>query len=99
MAGLVWDDISEKVYQTGIDHGVLYLHDGRVAVWNGLISVEESSTTELKSFFLDGVKYLETLSPGDFQGKLKAFTYPDEFDSVNGIGEVSPGLALYDQPS
>jgi len=98
MAVLTWDEVGERVYQIGIDRGVLYLHDGTVAVWNGLIDVEEGSNAELKSFWLDGVKYLENLSPGDFQGKLKAFTYPDEFDSVNGIATVAPGLDYYEQP-
>ena len=31
MAALVWDQIGERIYQTGIDHGVLYLQDGTVA--------------------------------------------------------------------
>lgn len=101
MATLVWDQVGERFYQSGIDHGVLYLHDGTVAVWNGLIAVEESTVSELKSFHLDGVKYLENLIPGDFSGKLRAFTYPDEFDSVNGIVNpgTSPGLDYYDQPA
>jgi hypothetical protein len=98
MAVLVWDQIGEKFYQTGIDHGVLYLHDGRVAVWNGLIEMEESSNSELKSFYLDGFKYLENLTPSDFEGKLKAYTYPDEFNEVNGLAEVAPGLTYYEQP-
>jgi len=98
MAVLVWDEIGDRTYQTGVDHGVLYLQDGTVAVWNGLTDVEESPNGELKSFYLDGIKYLENLSPNDFVGKLKAFTYPDEFDSVNGIAHVSPGLSYYDQP-
>lgn len=99
MATLVWDKVGERIYQTGIDRGVLYLHDGTVAVWNGLTDVEESSVSELKSFYLDGVKYLENLLPGDFSGKLKAFTYPEEFDSVNGIASVALGLDYYDQPA
>jgi hypothetical protein len=99
MATLVWDQVGERVYQTGVDHGVLYLHDGTVAVWNGLTSVEESSDSELKVFYLDGVKYLENLIPGDFSGTLKAFTYPDEFDAINGIATFSPGLSYYNQPS
>lgn len=98
MATLVWDKIGERIYQTGIDKGVLYLHDGTAVPWNGLINVEESSNSELKSFYLDGVKFLENLSPGDFVGKLTAFTYPDEFDKVNGIAHVAPGMALYEQP-
>jgi len=98
MAVLVWDKPGEKFYQTGIDHGVLYLHDGTVAVWNGLIGMEETSNAELRSFYLDGFKFLENLTPRDFEGTLKAYTYPDEFDSVNGIAEVSPVLTYYEQP-
>lgn len=98
MTALAWDKTSERTYQTGIDRGVLYLHDGRAVPWNGLIGVEESSNSELKSFYLDGVKYLENLTPGDFLAKLKAFTYPDEFDDVNGIVTPAPGLSYHEQP-
>lgn len=98
MSTLTWDQIGERTFQTGVDRGVLYLPDGTVVPWNGLTAVEHSSVKESKSFFLDGVKYLETLSPGDFVGKLKAFTYPDEFDPINGVAEVADGLAYYDQP-
>lgn len=101
MATLVWDEVGERLYQSGVDHGVLYLQDGRAVVWNGITNVEESTATELKSFVLDGVKYLEYLLPGDFSGKLSAYTYPEEFDEVNGIVMVgtSPGFAFHDQPS
>jgi len=95
---LEWDQVGERIYQTGVDHGVLYLQDGTVSVWNGLVDIEESPSADLKSFFLDGVKYLENLSPGDFVAKLKAFTYPDEFDSVNGIAHPAPGLSYHEQP-
>ena len=99
MTSLVWDETGEKKFQTGVDRGVLYLHDGTVAVWNGLVEVEEESESELKSFWLDGVKYLETLLPGDFTGTLTAFTYPDEFDQVNGLASISAGFSLYNQPA
>jgi hypothetical protein len=99
VTALVWDQAGERIFQSGIDHGVLYLHDGRVVVWNGISGVEESPNVELKSFYQDGLKYLDNLAPGDFVGKLKAYTYPDEFDSVNGLVDVAAGLAFYDQPS
>jgi hypothetical protein len=99
MTKLAWDEIGEKFYQTGVDHGVLYLQDGRVAVWNGLTKIEAGSDSEVKAYYLDGVKYLETVIPGDFSGKLTAFTYPDELDPVVGIGNAIPGLDYYDQPS
>ena len=98
MTALVWDKAGERTYQTGVDRGVLYLHDGTVVPWNGLTGVDESTNSELKAFYLDGVKYLQTLTPGEFLGKLKAFTYPDEFDQVNGIVNPAPGLAYHEQP-
>lgn len=99
MTALEWDKVGERVYQTGVDRGVLYLKDGRSAVWNGLTSVEDTATSESKSFYLDGVKYLETVIPGDYEGKLQAFTYPDELDELTGIKTVVSGVVYYDQPS
>lgn len=99
MTPLVWDQPGERVFQSGVDHGVLYLHEGIAVPWNGLTGVEEDSSSELKEFHLDGVKYLQNLIPGDYSGRLTAFTYPDEFDQVNGITSVAPGLFYHDQPA
>ena len=99
MSALTWDEIGERIYQTGVDRGVLYPRDAEAVVWNGITGVEESSTVELKSHYFEGVKYLEVLIPGDFVGKLKAITYPEEFDVVQGILEVAEGLSFYEQPS
>lgn len=97
---VAWDRVGEHIFQTGVDHGVLYLHDGTSVPWNGLSSVEEFSDSEIKEFYIDGVKFLGILAPGDFQGKLKAYTYPEEFNEVSGIiSPLDPGLLIYDQPS
>lgn len=98
MAALQWDKVGERLFQTGIDRGVLYLHDGTTVVWNGLTSVEDGSIQDNRSFFLDGVKYLEQISPGEYSGKLRAFTYPQEFEPLMGIVPVAPGLLYHDQP-
>lgn len=99
MAELVWGPVGERLFEAGIDRGVLYLHDGRVVPWNGLTGVEESDDREVKPFYMDGVKYLQAQTSGDFSAKLKAYTYPDEFDEVNGVKEVLPGLSYHNQPS
>ena len=99
MAKIVWDKVDEKTYQTGVDHGVLYPQDGPAVPWNGLVGMEESSSSELKAYYLDGVKFLENLSPGEFHGKLKAITYPEEFDQVSGLAIVTPGLIVTEQQS
>jgi len=97
LATLEWDRVGERVYETGVDRGVLYLHDGRSAAWNGLRSVDVGSDSENSSFYLDGVKYLHRVSPGDFTGKLTALTYPEEFDEVSGMQEVAPGMHYHNQ--
>lgn len=99
MTALVWDQVGERFFQTGLDRGVLYLADDVVVPWNGLASVEESFERERKSYYLDGVKYLEYQTLSDFAGKLTAFTYPDEFDEVVGIKDAIGGLMLHDQKS
>jgi hypothetical protein len=98
LATLVWDKAGERFFETGVDRGVLYLQDGRVAAWNGLRSVEEGADAESSSFYIDGVKFLHRVAPGDFQGKLTALTYPDEFEEVVGTSEVAPGMYHYNQP-
>jgi hypothetical protein len=97
LATLEWDRVGERYFETGIDRGVLYLKDGRSVPWNGLRSVEEGSDSESASFYLDGVKYLHRVTPGDFSGKLTALTYPDEFDEVVGTREVGTGMYYYNQ--
>lgn len=98
MAELVWDGVGERTYQSGVDRGVLYPHDASAVVWNGLTSVEEDTETELSSYYIDGVKFLENLAPGEFSGKLSAFTYPDELDRLLGVVEVASGLSFHEQP-
>lgn len=98
MTALVWDQVGERIYQTGIDRGVLYLSDNSGVVWNGIVSVTEVFNPEVQKYYLDGVKYLETHAPGDFAGELRAFTYPDEFDQFCGIVyDESSGISLHNQ--
>src|SRR5436190_53438 len=99
MSTLTWDNLGDHLYQYGIDRGVLYLADGTSVAWNGLTGLDEGSDAERKSFYLDGIKFLETVTPGDFQGTLKAFTYPDEFDEILGIKEDAAGLFFHEQPT
>ncbi len=98
MAVLVWDQVGERKFTTGVDRGVFYYADNDACVpWNGLTSVEETPTKEIKPYYIDGVKYLDAVIPGEFSGRLRAFTYPEEFDLYNGIAEYEPGMAVHDQ--
>ena len=76
----------------------MYLKDGTAVPWNGLVSVDDGVKSEITPVYLDGVKVSASATPGEFDGKLTAFTYPDEFDQVTGITETDSGLFYHEQP-
>jgi hypothetical protein len=103
MAELTWDGVGEKVYETGVDHGVLYIpnesgvYDEGVA-WNGLVTVTESPTgAEPSAQYADNIKYLNLISAEEFGATIEAFTYPDEFAEMDGLATPEPGLVLGQQ--
>jgi hypothetical protein len=96
MTALVWDQVGERRFETGIDRGVLYLPDVAVP-WNGLVSIDETLSREVKPYYIDGIKFLDHHVPGSYAAKLSAFTYPDELDSLIGILEFAPGVFVHDQ--
>jgi len=104
MPALVWDQTGERFYETGVDHGVLYIPDetgvyNEGVAWNGLTSVTESPTgAEANAQFADNIKYLNLISAEEFGGTIEAFTYPDEFQQFDGLAVPTPGLVVGQQP-
>lgn len=103
MAVLTWDQVGERFYETGVDHGVLYIPTNGVynfgVAWNGLISVTESpSGAEPSPQYADNIKYLNLLSTEEFGGTIEAFTFPDEFAQCDGTAFPKVGLAVGQQP-
>lgn len=103
MAQIVWDTIGQRFYETGVDHGVLYLpnsggdYDAGYA-WNGLVSVTESPTgAEPTATYADNIKYLNLLSIEEFGCTIEAYTYPDEFAQCDGSAELEPGVHIGQQ--
>lgn len=95
MSRLIWGDPDAKWYESGLDHGVLYPESGPGVVWNGLISVDETvSTQDPEELFFDGIKYLNFVSSREFSANLKALSAPREFDRCLGTVEVVPGFSL-----
>lgn len=95
MTKIDWNNVGQRRYEVGIDRGVLYLPSENVAVpWNGLISVDEVSDTTIEPLYLNGVKYFDYVSRGDYKGTLKAYTYPEEFELYDGVRE-SPGNGIF----
>jgi len=96
---LKWDQVGERVFEAGVDQGVLYLDTADGVPWNGLISVSESpSGASLSEYYIDGVKYLQLLGAEQFAGSIEAFTYPDEFAACDGTKPAGNGLFMTHQP-
>ena len=80
---LKWDKVGERLFETGVDRGVLYspnngVYDSGVA-WNGLVSVSEApSGAEATAQYADNIKYLNLVSAEEFGATIEAFTYPAE---------------------
>lgn len=101
MARLEWDKTGEHLYETGVDHGVLYFPDQTGAykngvAWNGLISVSESpSGAEATGQYADNIKYLNLISAEEFGATIEAYTYPEEFEACNGNKELVDASGVY----
>lgn len=97
MTQLVWDAVGARRFEMGVDRGVLYLPDGSAVPWNGLTSIAEDLGREVKSYYIDGIKYLDHYVAGAYSAKLQAFTYPDELEELTGTKAYVPGVFLHDQ--
>lgn len=99
---LTWDDTGERFYETGVDHGVLYIptagaYDDGVS-WNGLVNVTESPTgAEANAQYADNMKYLNLFSQEEFGATVEAFTYPEEFNQFDGVASPEVGVLLGQQ--
>lgn len=104
MPRIEWDKTGERLYETGIDHGVLYILDSDSAsykngvAWNGLTAVTESpSGAEATPIYADNIKYLNLMSAEEFSATIEAYTYPDEFMQCDGSAELVKGATVGQQ--
>lgn len=103
MSKLKWDQTGERIYETGVKNGVLYVQgtDGKYTngvAWNGLTAVTESpSGAEPTPLYADDTKYLNLISNEDFGATIEAYTYPDEFAACDGSASLVDGVNIGQQ--
>lgn len=100
MSRLMWDADGERLFETGVDHAVLYLmndngtYQNGVA-WNGITGITESPEgAEANDIYADNIKYLSLISKEDWKGTIKAYTFPKEFNECMGnfgVGTAAGG--------
>lgn len=101
MTQMTWDEPGARQFEAGIDRGVLFIPvDETYALgqaWSGLLGVDESIDDTTTPYFIDGVKYLDMESIGDFQATLRAFSYPPALDALTGLKPRGNGLFIDNQ--
>jgi len=104
MSKLKWDQIGERLYETGVNKGVLYPFAKATnnyptgVAWNGLTAVNESpSGAEATALYADNIKYLNLMSAEEFGATIEAYMYPDEFAVCNGEAELAAGVTVGQQ--
>lgn len=100
---LTWDETGKKLYETGVDHGVLYLQNDsgnypEGVAWNGLTGVtEKPSGADTNDIYADNIKYLALQAAEDFGATLTCYTYPDEWMKCDGQDEPVAGVVIGQQ--
>lgn len=102
MSKLTWDASGERLYETGVKQGVLYVMDNNVygngVAWNGLTAITESpSGAESTPLYADDIKYLDLRSTEEFGATIEAYTYPDEFAACDGSASLADGVSIGQQ--
>lgn len=104
MPQLIWDQVGQRFYETGVDHGVLYPFDSsanaynRGVAWSGLTKVtEKPSGADAKALYADNIKYLNLRAKEDFGATVEAYTYPPEFAILDGSAILTTGVKIHQQ--
>ena len=102
---LEWDNIGERVFETGDKNVALYVYNDTAATaeggtytthyplgvaWNGITAITESpSGAEATDLWADDTKYATLRSAEQFGGTIEAYTYPDEWEQCDGSVTVA----------
>lgn len=103
MAAITWGDSGNHLYETGIDHMVLYRPDDNGdytdgVAWNGITAFNETpSGADSNPVWADNIKYLDLRSAEEFGATLECLYTPEEFAECDGIKVVAPGIMVYQQ--
>lgn len=103
MSKIVWDKTGERLYETGVKNGVLYLLGAdktysQGVAWNGLTAVTESpSGAEASPLYADDIKYVNLMSAEEYGATIEAYMFPDEFAECDGSASIADGVFIGQQ--
>ena len=97
MAKLTWDETANRLYETGVDHVILFPMDansdyGDGVAWNGCTGITENPEgADANDIYADNIKYLSLISVENWKATIKAYTWPTEFNPCQGEYEYNDG--------
>lgn len=102
MSKIRWDQVGQKKYKTGVDHGVLYPQKNgaypKGVAWNGLTAVTKTpSGAEDNKLYADNMQYLNLKSAEILGLTIECYFYPDEWAECNGESELAEGVFVGQQ--
>ena len=103
MAKLVFDNVGDRLFETGVKNGVLFVmgDNGQYekgVVWNGLTAVTEKPTgADPTNLYADDIKYVVLYGEEEFEATIEAYTYPAEFEACDGSAALAEGVSIGQQ--
>lgn len=86
---LKWNVDGKRIYQTGVDRGVLFADHGTGVAWEGLTKVAQSPEgAEATDIYANNLKYGTLRSAEKFKFTISAYDAPKEWDQCDGTKEV-----------
>ena len=98
MFKIQWDATGERLYETGLDRGVLYTAKdadpyGHGVAFNGLTEMtEKPSGADATDLFADNIKYASLRAAETYGASMGAYTYPEEFNECDGNVAAATGV-------
>ena len=103
MAKLVFDNAGDRLFETGVKNGVLFVMGDnsqyeKGVVWNGLTAVTEKPTgADPTNLYADDIKYVVLYGEEEFEATIEAYTYPAEFEACDGSAALAEGVSIGQQ--
>ena len=100
---ITWDAPEDRLYETGVDHCVLYQRDSTGAypsgvAWNGITAINENpSGADATKLWADNIKYLTLRAAEEYGFTIEAYTYPDEWMECDGSASIATGAFIGQQ--
>lgn len=102
MSKMVWDQIGERQYETGIEQVALFPQENgtypKGVAWNGISALNLTpSGAEPTAIYANNSKYLTMMSAEELGGTIEAYMFPDEWAECDGSATIVPGMYMGQQ--